>query len=224
MTASVILKRNLFVAGIVRLAAKAFLFPFFRMNVSGADNLPENGAFVLLPRHQRWEDIPLIAISVKRPLYYIAKQELFDSFIIKRFISMVGGIPLDRKRPARNRNTCSSLLQKLSDGEGVVLFPEGTYYKDQIGKGHPGMIRYVYENVDTLFVPAGIEYIKQKYRADVRINIGNPLRGADFKDSQLLFATIMSQIAQLSGLRDNILFKELRDNHEEGKKYFYNNR
>jgi 1-acyl-sn-glycerol-3-phosphate acyltransferase len=90
MTASVILERNLFVAGIVRIAAKVLLSPIFRLNVSGADNIPQKGAFVLLPRHQRWEDIPLIAISVKRPLYYIAKQELFDNFISKRFYCHAG--------------------------------------------------------------------------------------------------------------------------------------
>lgn len=203
MTAPVILERNLFVAGIVRLAAKAFLSPIFRLSVSGANNIPQKGAFVLLPRHQRWEDIPLIAISIKRYLYYIAKQELFDNFISKRFIAMMGGIPLDRKRPARNRETYSLLLQKISSGEGVVVFPEGTYYKDKIGHGHPGLIRYIHENIDTLFIPAGIEYIRQRYRTDVRINIGSALKGADFKDSQALFAMIMGQISKLSGFRNN---------------------
>lgn len=203
MTAPVILERNLFVAGIVRLAAKAFLSPIFRLSVSGAENIPQKGAFVLLPRHQRWEDIPLIATSIKRYLYYIAKQELFDNFLSKRFIAMLGGIPLDRKRPARNRETYSILLQKLSSGEGIVVFPEGTYYKDQIGKGHPGLIRLIHENIDTLFIPAGIEYRRQKYRTDVMINIGNPVKGADFKDSNLLFASIMSQISLLSGFKNN---------------------
>jgi 1-acyl-sn-glycerol-3-phosphate acyltransferase len=199
MAASVILERNLFVAGIVKLAAKAFLFPFFKVNVIGTDNIPQGEAFVLLPRHQRWADIPLIAISVKRSLYYIAKQELFDNFILKKFIALAGGMPLDRKRPARNRETYSVLFQKLSSCEGVVVFPEGTYYKDQIGKGHPGLIRYIHENIDTLFIPVGIEYRRQKYRTNVRITIGKVLKGVDFKDSNALFASIMNQITQLSG-------------------------
>jgi 1-acyl-sn-glycerol-3-phosphate acyltransferase len=203
MAASVILERNLLIAGIVKLAAKAFLSPFFKVNVRGTENIPQKEAFVLLPRHQRWHDIPLIAISIKRPLYYIAKQELFDNFILKRFIALVGGLPLDRKRPSRNRETYSVLLQKLSSGEGVVLFPEGTYYKNQIGKGHPGLIRYIYENIDTLFIPVGIEYRKQKYRTDVMITIGKALKGADFNDSQALFASIMSQIAKLSGFKNS---------------------
>lgn len=203
MAAPVILERNLFVAGIVRLAAKAFLSPIFKVNVSGTENIPQKDAFVLLPRHQRWEDIPLIAISVKRPLYYIAKQELFDNLLSKRFIAMVGGIPLDRKRPARNRETYSILLQRLSSGEGIVVFPEGTFYKDQIGKGHPGLIRYIHENIDTLFVPVGIEYRKQRFRTGVSINIGNAMKGADFKDSQPLFTSIMSQITHLSGFGNN---------------------
>jgi 1-acyl-sn-glycerol-3-phosphate acyltransferase len=203
MTASVILERNLFVADTVKLAAKAFLYPVFRVNVRGTENIPQKEAFVLLPRHQRWEDIPLIAISIKRPLYYIAKQELFDNFILKRFIALVGGLPLDRKRPARNRETYSVLLQKLFSGEGVVLFPEGTYYKNQVGAGHPGLIRYIHDNIDTLFVPAGIEYRKRKYRTDVMITIGKALKGADFGEPQALFASVMSQIEKLSGFKNS---------------------
>jgi 1-acyl-sn-glycerol-3-phosphate acyltransferase len=203
MAAAAVTERNLFVAGMVRFAAKAFLSLIFEINISGADNIPQEGAFVLLPRHQRWEDIPLIAISVKRHLYYIAKQELFDNFISKRFIGMMGGIPLDRRRPARNRETYSIIIQKLSCGEGIVLFPEGTYYKDRIGKGHPGLIRYIHENIDTLFIPVGIKYNKLRNRPEVRINIGNPLNGADIKDSQLLFTSIMNQITNLSGFGDN---------------------
>lgn len=203
MDTSVLLERNLFVAGIIKIAAKAFLSPFFRLNVSGTDNIPQKGAFVLLPRHQRWEDIPLVAVSVKRPLYYIAKKELFDTFITKRFIAIVGGIPLDRGRPSRNREAYSMLLRKLSSGEGIVVFPEGTYYKDQIGRGHSGLIRYVYENINTLFIPVGIEYKKQKTRTDVSVNIGNALKGSNFKDSNALFISIMSQIAQLSGFNNS---------------------
>ncbi len=198
MAASVIPERNVLVTGIVKLAARAFLTSFFKLKIKGVENIPEKGAFVLLPRHQRWEDIPLVAVSVKRPLYYIAKQELFDNFISKEFIAMLGGLPLDRDRPARNRKTCSRLIQKLSEGEGVVVFPEGTYFKNHIGPGHPGLIRFIYENIKTLFIPVGISYRQEKIRINVRITFGAALKGSDFLNDKELFDSIMNQIVFLS--------------------------
>lgn len=99
MTTSVIPERNRLAVSIVKLASRAVLSPFFKINVRGIDNIPEKESFVLLTKHQRWEDIPLIAISIKRPLYFIAKKELFDSGFSKRFFAMLGGLPLDRNSP-----------------------------------------------------------------------------------------------------------------------------
>ena len=40
-----------------KLILQLCLFPFFKLEVSGVQNLPRNSAFILLPKHQRWEDI-----------------------------------------------------------------------------------------------------------------------------------------------------------------------
>jgi len=70
-------ERKAFVFGLTRIAAKLCLYPFFRIQVYGLENLPGKNAFILLPKHQRWEDIPLLSLATPRPLYYIAKHELF---------------------------------------------------------------------------------------------------------------------------------------------------
>ena len=199
MNASEYSERNKLAVSIVKLVSRVVLSPFFKMNIRGIDNIPEKGSFVLLPKHQRWEDIPLIAISIKRPLYFVAKQELFDNVLSKKFISMLGGLPLDRSRPARSRSTYLKLLNKLSEGEGVVVFPEGTYYKDQVGPGHEGLVRMLLSNSDTLIIPAGIRYRREKSRMEARIIIGKSVQRTDFVSVKELFSHVMAQIAFLSG-------------------------
>lgn len=201
MTRSVIPERNRLAVRIVKLASRAILSPFFKINIRGIDNIPEKESFVLLPKHQRWEDIPLIAISIKRPLYFIAKQELFDNFLSKRFIAMLGGLPLDRSRPNRSRHTFLKVLQKLKQKEGIVVFPEGTYCKNHMGTGQAGLIRMINSNVNTLYIPAGICYYNERNRSNVRITFGEPVKGKQFKDGGELFSFVMGEIAELSGLR-----------------------
>ena len=134
---------NLFIFRLVKIIASFVLRPFFHVHTSGLANIPEKGAFILLPKHQRWEDIPLIGISVHRPLYYVAKGELFRNPIQGWFISSLGGIPLNRQHPLKSRNSLRLVMEILGEGKGVVLFPEGTYYRGHMGAGQAGLIRMV---------------------------------------------------------------------------------
>ena len=67
--------------------------------------MPEKGPFILLPKHQRWEDIPIIDLALQKPLYYIAKYELFNNVLFRWFITSAGGIPLNRERPMESRRS-----------------------------------------------------------------------------------------------------------------------
>ena len=200
MAVFVIPERNRLAVNLVKLISKAVLSPFFKLNIRGIENIPEKGSFVLLPKHNRWEDIPLIAISLKRPLFFVAKQELFNNAVSGKFIAMLGGLPLDRLRPVRSRDTLISVQQKINIGEGIVVFPEGTYYKNQVGPGHSGLIKMLYSNIKTVFIPAGINYTGDGIKKTVSIIFGNPVKNDYFKNPEELFAHTMKEIAVLSGL------------------------
>ena len=84
---------------VTKIAARSILSVFFRLRVEGLSHLPGRGGVVLLPKHQRWEDIPLLGLAVPRPLHYVAKQELFLNPLSRWLMTSLGGIPLNRKRP-----------------------------------------------------------------------------------------------------------------------------
>ena len=111
---------------ITRTAGRILLSPLFCLETEGIENLPQKSAFVLLPKHQRWEDIPLLGLASPSPLYYIAKYELFKNPISSYFLKSLGGIPLNRQHPVESRHSIRSVIELLRKGEGVVVFPEGT--------------------------------------------------------------------------------------------------
>ena len=179
---------------------RVLLAPFYRIEVKGLKNLPRNRAFILLPKHQRWEDIPLLGLATPRPLYYIAKYELFTNALSNRFFSSLGGIPLNRQRPLESRRFLEATIELLKKGEGVVIFPEGTYYPNRMGPGQTGMVRFVLSRLQLPFIPVGIHYATDGWRTRVRINFGK----AFYTDSSLAAGTfvdrMMKEIAILSGL------------------------
>lgn len=198
--AAMVMRRD-WVFWATRFTARIALAPFFRLEIRGTEHLPLKGAFVLLPKHQRWADIPLIGLAVPRPLYYVARDDLFTEPALNWFMRSLGGIPLNRRRPLETRESLRALEGYLRKGEGVVVFPEGTYYVNEMGPGRVGMARFVLSRFSLPFIPVGIRYSKKRTRTLVRINFGEA-RYPDPAISPIPFlSTLMKEIEGLSGLR-----------------------
>jgi 1-acyl-sn-glycerol-3-phosphate acyltransferase len=193
-------ERRRILLDIIKVAAGFSFYPFFKIQVAGLENIPQRGPFILLPKHQRWEDIPILGISIKRPLYYIAKHELFKNYLSRWFISSLGGLPLDRRYPSKSRGSLETMIGLLRKGEGVVIFPEGTYSRGKMGSGHIGLIRMVFSRFSIPFIPVGIRYSIKAWRTQVKILIGMPVYVDPARGVNDLYDNIMKEIARLSGL------------------------
>ena len=183
----------------VKTLAKVGLSPFFSLCTQGVENLPRQGPLVLMPKHQRWEDIPLLGLAAPWPLYYVAKQELFIHPLSRWFITALGGIPLNRQRPLKSRPAIRVLQGLLEVGERVVLFPEGTYYRGQMGAGRVGLLRLLRSRVQVTYLPVGIRYGERSVRETVEIRFGNAISEDPSVPAEAFLERIMGEIARLSG-------------------------
>ncbi len=137
---------------------------YFRLQVEGLEHWPKGKAAILCPKHQRWEDVPIVGLTFPQPLYYVAKVELFQSPASRALCQALGGIPLDRQRPQATLSTFRTLHRILTRQEQIVLFPEGTYVPDEVGPGKHRFIQLLLRLQKHLpqaclpFVPMGISY------------------------------------------------------------------
>ena len=192
--------RKKWVFNTIKFLGRIFLTPFFRIQTTGSENLPFNQAFILLVKHQRWEDIPMLGLATPRPLYYIAKYELFKNVLANWFFISMGGIPINRQRPIESRRFLQATIELLEKGVGVVVFPEGTYYRNKMGPGQTGMVRFVRSRLALPFVPVGINYSSRGGRILVRINFGKPSYANATLSADTFVNSMMEKIAQLSGM------------------------
>ena len=193
-------KKKTFVYIAITFLAKIILPLVFRIEVNGIKNLPQRGGFILLPKHQRWEDVPLLSVAIPRLLYFIAKYELFSNSVSRYVLSSLGGIPLNRETPLKSREELIRMLELLSNGQGIVIFPEGTYFRDEMGRGKMGLIKMILSRRMVRFIPVGISYKRNGFPTNVRINIGRSIYGDASSDPEPFFRNIMNEIKQLSGL------------------------
>lgn len=154
---------------------------FFRIKVSGRENLPKKGAAIVMSNHISNYDPPLLAAVFNRPLRFMAKKELFESPVMRFVLYLADAFPVDRDK--RDIRAVKKALQVLKKGELLGLFPEGT----RMPEGEPGdpkegsVMLAVKSGVP--IIPVGIKNVKTDGR--ITVNIGQAFTMDEFSKKRL---------------------------------------
>jgi glycerol-3-phosphate dehydrogenase (NAD(P)+) len=110
----------------VRVVLQPFLMIWLRLRRTGREHVPD-GPVLLAANHRSFLDPFVIGCCVRRPLYFVAKRELFDRRIAGRILNALGAFPVRRgESDAESMETARLLLER---GEAVMIFPEGTRHR-----------------------------------------------------------------------------------------------
>ena len=102
---------------------------FFRGEVSGLENLPKDGSFLIAANHASFLDPPFIGSQVPRQIAYFARKTLWKGGLISWWLDEVGTIPVDRDG-GQDVSAIKRVLKALKNDKGLILFPEGTRTSD----------------------------------------------------------------------------------------------
>ncbi len=117
---------------------RTYTVVFCRLKITGSENIPKEGGMILASNHISAVDPPFLGSSVGRPLYYMAKKELFSNYILGYFIKNLNAFPVDRG--IFDKSALGRSRELLSEGFGLIMFPEGTRSKTgELGRGKPGI-------------------------------------------------------------------------------------
>lgn len=90
---------------------------------------PPHPPFFLVANHLSYVDIPLLRAVVRG--VFVAKHDLVSWFFAGKVIGDMGTVFIDRGNRRDIPRAGAEIIQKLSDGEGVIVFPEGTSSKGE---------------------------------------------------------------------------------------------
>jgi glycerol-3-phosphate dehydrogenase (NAD(P)+) len=107
----------------LRWILKPGILVYFRLRRLGTEHIPEGGV-ILASNHRSFLDPFAIGCCLGRPIYFVAKQELFKNPLLGWILNCLGAFPI--KRGASDEESVKTSLALLEDGHPVVIFPEGT--------------------------------------------------------------------------------------------------
>lgn len=160
---------------------KALLVPIFkfwyRPTIIGKENIPEEGAILIVGNHKHVYDQCLAIMATKRTIHYMAKKEYFEGRHAC-FFRMVGCIPVDRSK--KDDEAVKAALDVLKKKEALGLFPEGTRNKtDQFLLPFKFGAVSMAHKTDALLVPFGLTGDYKFRSKNLTIRFGKPFKVGD---------------------------------------------
>ena len=151
---------------------KFIIFIIFRKKVYGAENFNKiEGRCIVCANHKSLTDPVLIACSVKRPINFMAKKEIFKNPILKWLFTGVKAFPVDRQ--GVTMSAMKHAINLLKEEEILGIFPEGTRVKEYNENNAKPGISMIANMTKSKIVPV---YIKSNYKifGKVQIVFGEP--------------------------------------------------
>jgi 1-acyl-sn-glycerol-3-phosphate acyltransferase len=170
-------------------------FYFSRIERFQVDRVPPHGPLLFVSNHPNsLTDAFVIGASVSRKVHFVATVQVFRFRAVAWLLRHCGVIPINRVQDDRRAmrsvlETFEACWRVFERGEAVAIFPEGITHDDpQLKLVKTGPARMAIEaehrnggRLGLLIVPVGLTYSeKERYRSEVLVHFGEPIRVADF--------------------------------------------
>lgn len=191
----------------------------WRPRVSGLENVPRTGGFVVASNHLANIDSFMIPVLLPRRIRFVAKDSLWTQkgptgAVLRWFFNAVQAVPVDRQELASGKGALQKGLEILREGHAFAIYPEGTRSKD--GLLHPGKQGAAWLALESgcPVLPVGLKGTEHMFsrllpdRGAITLRVGTPIDPADVAPDaakgtrrRVLTARIMDEIQALSGQR-----------------------
>lgn len=168
----------------------------------GEKNIPKKGNYIICANHVHALDAPVLVLSLKRQLVFIAKEELFKIKMLKWLAKCFDVIAI--KRDSADMDAMKKSFKALKQGKLLGLFPEGT--RNGMAKGvkvHNGAALMALKT-NSPIIPVGIQGSFKPFRK-VKLNIGKPMDFSEYaKDKNnkevldMITKQVMDEVVRLT--------------------------
>lgn len=189
---------------------RAVVFTFSRWEVVGADRVPADVGLVLASNHMHLLDPPLVAASCARRVHPMAKREIFETPLIGWIFWVYGAFPV--RRFSADIGALRAARNHLRNGDIVLMFPEGTRSKGDLGAAAPGtamvallagvdVVPVAITGTEDIRLPGVLFHWLRRRRISIRVEFGEPFhltaQDTETRAAEEMTDLIMRRVAAL---------------------------
>jgi 1-acyl-sn-glycerol-3-phosphate acyltransferase len=178
---------------LLRFVAWMLVHFIYRLEKRGTDNIPQEGAALLICNHVGFADALVISAACPRPIRFIMESSIFKIPVLSTLFRGMKAIPVApaKQDPAVYERAFQIVASELRDGNLVCIFPEGRLTSNgEIGEFRAGMMRILTETPvpvvpmalsglwDSMFsrkYPSVWQRWPRRFWAKLRLNVGAPV-------------------------------------------------
>jgi len=139
--------------------ARLFFKVNFRLKIYGLEHF-RAGAAVIAANHASFYDPPVLSISCPEEVHFLARGSLFDVPLLGRLIRALNSHPI--ARGASDAVAFRTMIELLSQGKKLILFPEGNRSPDGELQILERGLAFLVQKAQCRIIPA---YIDGTYKA-----------------------------------------------------------
>lgn len=111
--------------------------------VTGLENLPKEGGYIVCPNHQGKYDAIAIFLSNPAKMSVLMEKEMGNKIVSKQVVDLSGGDRLDFADPKDQIRVLDKIADEIAAGKRYLIFPEGGYVdnKNTLRKFNSGCFR-----------------------------------------------------------------------------------
>ncbi len=104
----------------------------YRIRATGLDNIPREGAALLVCNHVSYVDALVVAGCIRRPVRFVMWYKIFEVPLLRFIFRTAKAIPIAsaRENPELLEESFERIDRELADGHLVCIFPEGAITRD----------------------------------------------------------------------------------------------
>jgi 1-acyl-sn-glycerol-3-phosphate acyltransferase len=137
----------------------------YRFEVRGGDNIPAEGAAILVCNHVSFVDAVLVMAASPRPIRFLMDHKIFKTPILGWFFRRLRAIPIapQHEDSAAYERAFEQARAVLDEGDLLCIFPEGVITRDgRLGEFKGGVMKLL-ENNPVPVVPLALQNLWGSY-------------------------------------------------------------
>lgn len=179
----------------------------FRWKVVGLENVPKQGPAVICSNHISLLDPPLVGSASKRPIHFMAKEELFHIPVLSYFLPKILAFPV--KRGKSDMKAVKTAIKILKNNELFGIFPEGTRKKAGVSEeeAEEGAV-FIALKAKVPIIPVALIGPYRFFRP-VRVVFGEPIDTTPYTTSKIS-KEIVSEVTRIMMDKIHVLIQQNR--------------